>query len=120
MKNAALFLLTIFLVSCAKDSETTYSTSADNAFLSITRNTTESELVKIAAQFKLDRNISIDFSDSEFGENGKIQNLKLEVDCNDGYNGHVKVSGAALQLKNSGFRRDYSENAEQAFSIGVI
>ena len=122
MKKAALFLFGILMLSCAKESETTYSTNSgsEKAFLLITENTTESDLVKIAAEFKSERNITVDFSETEFYGNGKIENLKLQVDCNDGFKGNVNVAGEVLEIKNSGFVRDYSKKAERPFSIGAI
>ena len=108
------------MLSCAKESETTYSTNSEKVFLLITENTTESELIKIAAEFKSERNITVDFSETEFYGNGKIENLKLQVDCNDGFKGNVNVAGEVLEIKNSGFVRDYSKKAERPFSIGAI
>jgi len=46
--------------------------------------------------------------------------LKLQVDCNDGFKGNVNVAGEVLEIKNSGFVRDYSKKAERPFSIGAI
>jgi hypothetical protein len=89
-------------------------------FLIITENTTEIELTKIASEFKAEKNITVDFSKTEFTENGKIKTLNFEVDCNDGFKGSATSSGVILKAKNSGFSRDYSENSKVPFVIGAM
>ncbi|MCL5247732.1 hypothetical protein M4I21_18105 [Cellulophaga sp. 20_2_10] len=120
MKKTILVLVGILILSCSKESETKYSTDSEKVFLIITENTTESELTKIASEFKTDKNIIVDFSKTEFSENGKIKNLNLEVDCNDGFKGTAKSSGIILKGKNSGFSRDYAKNSEIPFVIGAM
>ena len=108
------------MISCSKESETKYSTDSEKVFLIITENTTEIELTKIASEFKSEKNITVNFSKTEFTENGKIKNLNLEVDCNDGFKGTVKSSGVIFKFKNYGFSRDYSENSKLPFVIGAM
>ena len=72
MKKIILMLVGILLLSCSKESETKYSTDSEKVFLIITENTTESELTKIASEFKAEKDIIVDFSKTEFTENGKI------------------------------------------------
>ncbi|PQJ20609.1 hypothetical protein [Tenacibaculum sp. SG-28] len=122
MKNLILVLLSITTLSCVKTEagKTTYSTSSEKAFLIITENTTKDELIKIAAEFKLLRNIDIDFSETTFYKNGKVKNLNLEVDCNDGYKGFAKNFGTTFSINNCGFERDYNEDAEIPWSIGSL
>ncbi len=120
MKKIILVLIGISIISCSKESETKYSTDSDNVFLIITENTTETELTNIASEFKTEKNIIVDFSKTEFNENGTIKNLNLEVDCNDGFKGVAKSSGVILKVKNSGFLRDYSKNSKVPFVIGAM
>jgi uncharacterized protein YxeA len=120
MRKLILVLIAILMLSCSKESETKYTTDSENVFLIITENTTETELKQIASEFQTERNISIDFSKTEFHKNGTIKNLNLEVDCNDGFKGIAKSSGLILKTKNSGFSRDYSENSETPFVIGAM
>jgi uncharacterized protein YxeA len=120
MKKIILVLIGILVISCSKESETKYSTDSEKVFLIITENTTEIELTKIASEFKAEKNITVDFSKTEFTENGKIKTLTFEVDCNDGFNGSATSSGVILKTKKSGFSRDYSENSKVPFVIGAM
>jgi len=120
MKQIAILLIGILIVSCSRETETTYSTDSEKVFLFITKSTTNDELIKISAEFKLKKNIDIDFSESEFYNNGKIKNLNLKVDCNDGFKGIMKNHGKTFNLNKSGFLRDYSENSNIPFQIGSM
>ena len=122
MKRIILFLICIITLSCAKTEagKTTYSTDSEKAFLIITENTTKDELTKIATEFKLVRNIDIDFTETTFYNNGKVKNVNLEVDCNDGYKGVAKNFGTTFSINNCGFQRDYKEDAESPWSIGSM
>ena len=66
------------------------------------------------------KNIDIDFSESTFYEDGKVKNVNLEVDCNDGFSGVAKNFGTTFDINNCGFQRDYTENAEKPWSIGTM
>ena len=122
MKRIILFLICITTLSCAKTEagKTTYSTDSEKAFLIITENTTKDELTKIATEFKLVRNIDIDFTETTFYDDGKVKNVNLEVDCNDGYKGVAKNFGTTFSINNCGFQRDYKEDAESSWSIGSM
>jgi hypothetical protein len=122
MKKIILLFVCISTFSCAKTEagKTSYSTDSEKAFLIITENTTKDELTRIAAEFKLVRNIDMDFTETEFYGNGKVKNVNLEVDCNDGYKGVAKNFGTTFSINNCGFERDYSENAEKPWRIGSM
>ena len=122
MKNIILFLIFIITLGCTKTEagKTTYSTDSKKVFLLITENTSKDELTKICAEFKLLKNIDIDFSESTFYEDGKVKNVNLEVDCNDGFSGVTKNFGTTFNINNCGFIRDYRENAQIPFSIGSM
>ena len=122
MKKIILLLVCISTFSCAKTEAgiTSYSTDSEKAFLIITENTTKDMLTKIATEFKLLRNIDIDFTETKFYGDGKVKNVNLEVDCNDGYKGVAKNFGTTFRLNNCGFQRDYSKNAEKPWSIGSM
>jgi hypothetical protein len=115
----AMFMIT-FLFSCTEFSKTEYSTSDTKVYLKVTPNTTESELNKISVEFKQKRNIDVDYSQSIFFDDGKINNLVLKVNTNDGYSGEASSSGAGLKMKSFGFIRDYSKDAKQVFTIGTL
>lgn len=122
MKNIILLILCISSISCAttEAGQTRYSTDSEKVFLIITENTTKDELTKIAEEFKLVKNIDIDFSESKFYSSGKVKNLNLIVDCNDGYKGVAKNFGTTFDINNCGFLRDYRKNTEKPWSIGSI
>lgn len=125
MKNKFLKYLTLFLAifvlnSCIKPRETEYSTSSEKAFLVITNATTQFELTKIAAEFKTERNIDVDFSKTKFSSDGTIKKLDFEVNCNDGFRGDATSTAEILQTKNSGFSRNYRKNGKDAFVMGAM
>lgn len=120
MKHIIIALIGILILSCSKESQTKYAIDAQKVYLIITENTTESELIVISSEFKEEKNINIDISQSEFNKNGTIKNLHLEVDCNDGFKGVAKTSGLILKNKNSGFSRDYREGSKVPFVIGAM
>jgi len=88
--------------------------------LNIGSATTEDELATIKQQLKEQKNIDIDFSDSEFTARGKIKKLSLEVDCNDGFNGKAVNWSKNLDRNEVGFKRDYRADAATPFSIGKL
>jgi len=115
-----ILLMTTFIFSCKEFSKTEYSTSDTKVYLTVTPNTTASELRKIAVEFKQKRNIDVDYSQSDFLGNGKIKNLVLKVNTNDGFSGEAKTSSAGLKMKTFGFIRDYAKDAKQKFAIGTL
>ena len=123
MKNISkilIIIMTVSFFSCTNFSKTEYSTADTKAYLNICANTTASELKKISDEFKQNRNIDLDYSKSVFLSNGKIDNLVLKVNTNDGYSGETSCSGNSLKIKNFGFIRDYSKEAKQKFFIGAL
>lgn len=77
-------------------------------------------MIEISKEFQQQRNITIGFSNSSFDGNGKIIQMELKVDCNDGYKGKTNISKTVLKTNNFGFTRNYSEQTELAFKIGKI
>jgi len=121
MKRTLFFTICfITLLGCTKEKQTQYSVNSEEVFLVVTENTTKEELVQIAAEFKERRNIDIDFSKSKFSDNGKILDLDLKVDCNDGFKGTTAGSSVSFRLNNYGFSRDYSPESKRAFHIGAM
>lgn len=123
MKNVStilIIIITVSLFSCTNFSKTEYSTADTKAYLKICPNTTETELKKISAEFKEKRNIEVDYSKSVFLSNGKIDQLVLKVNSNDGFFGEASCTNTALKIKNFGFIRDYSKEAKQKFFIGAL
>jgi len=81
----------------------------------ISKNTTEDELNKLIDWFKDRKNIDIDIVDSKFNSDKTINNLVLEIDCNDGYVGSIKISNGTLNDISKGFRRLYNEEGALSF-----
>lgn len=81
----------------------------------ISKKTTENELNKLIDWFKDRKNIDIDIVDSKFNTDKTISNLVLEIDCNDGYVGSIKISNGALDTISKGFRRLYNEEGALSF-----
>lgn len=99
---------------------TEYLNSDDKVYLKVSTNTTEAELIKISAELLAERNITIDFQDSEFDNNGKLIDLDLKVDFNDGNTGETKAEKIALMINKFGFVRDYSDDSEKRIQIGTV
>ncbi|MCF8254321.1 MAG: hypothetical protein K9H61_08300 [Bacteroidia bacterium] len=123
MKNAFTILTVLMMAiifACNNYPKTEYSTSETKSFLKVSPNTTELELKLIAEEFKQKRNIDIDYSKSIFFDDGKIEDLVLKVNSNDGYFGETTSSRYSLRMKSFGFVRDFSKNAKSEFMIGAF
>lgn len=118
MKNLSFLFFILLLSACAMQSETEYLISEEKVYLKIGTNTTKDELIKISAEFLAKRNISIDFQDSEFDDDGKIINLDLNVDYNDGNSGSTHAEQLALMINKFGFSRDYTGDSKAPMHIG--
>ncbi|GFD82707.1 hypothetical protein KUL118_55690 [Tenacibaculum sp. KUL118] len=81
----------------------------------ISKKTTENELKKLIDWFKDRKNIDIDIVSSKFNNDKTIDNLVLEIDCNDGYVGSIKISNGTLDTISKGFRRLYNEEGALSF-----
>ncbi|UTD14612.1 PspC domain-containing protein [Tenacibaculum mesophilum] len=81
----------------------------------ISKKTTENELNKLINWFKDRKNIDIDIVNSKFNNDKTIDNLVLEINCNDGYVGSIKVSNSTLDTISKGFRRLYNEEGALSF-----
>jgi len=115
------FALIIFLFAgCFRTPATEYEVSDNIVSLMITSKTTEDELNDIAEEIEEKKNIEIDFEESTFRGNGKIKQLELTVNTNDGYKGTASANRSELRVRPMGFIRDYSANAKTPFSIGSI
>ncbi|MDG1914527.1 MAG: hypothetical protein P8I55_08040 [Crocinitomix sp.] len=101
--------------------ETEYRTTDNDVYLKITANTTDLELQLIQADLKETKNISMDYSKSNFSNKGELQELNLAVDCNDGHSGKTNISSFGLLIGGYGFHDVMDENGEAvSFRIGRI
>ncbi|MCO5723399.1 hypothetical protein [Robiginitalea marina] len=115
-----LLLCSLLLTGCFKETQTRFSIDENKVVLVITQNTTEAEMARIASELKTKKNIDLDYSNSKFQANGKISNVRLEVDCNDGFKGSTQCSASALKGANIGFIRDYQTGSDVVFHIGFM
>ena len=120
MKNLFFLFFILLIVSCSNNSETEYLISEKKVYLKVGTNTSEEELVKISTELLAERNITVDFQDSEFDDDGKLMYLNLKVDCNDDFRGSTKAEKVALMVSKYGFVRDYSEGSDAPFRIGSV
>lgn len=85
--------------------------------LSIDKNTTKDELNTYQTKLK-EVNISLNVDKIEFNPMGKIKQLAITVDCNDGYQGW-----ANLDLSGNdkiGFYRIYDKNSNSSFGMSPL
>ncbi|AUC15647.1 hypothetical protein BTO06_11020 [Tenacibaculum sp. SZ-18] len=83
----------------------------------ISKQTTKTELEKLIKWFKKRKNIDITIVKSSF-KNKRIEKILLDIDCNDGYKGKLKISNNTLEGIPTGFRRLYDEEDKTlAFKI---
>ncbi len=84
----------------------------------INKNTTKNELEKLIRWFKNKQNIDIEIVSSKFNKNKSINKIHLNIDCNDGYKGEIKITNGTLDGIPVGFRRLYNtEDENLAFKI---
>ncbi len=84
----------------------------------ISKQTTKNELNKLIRWFKSKQNIDIKIITSKYNQEGTIKKIKLNIDCNDGYNGIINITNNTLNNLPIGFRRLYNEDNEKlAFKI---
>ena len=83
----------------------------------ISKKTTKSELEKLIGWFKNKRNIDINIIESNY-KNDRIEKILLDIDCNDGFKGELRISNNTLNSIPKGFRRLYDEEDKTlAFKI---
>lgn len=106
------------LFSCQpKDLPTVFDQSEGYAQMKVSHQTKKEELISISQKLA-DHGIQIDFSKSEFFEDGKLRNLKLAVKTPDGSNGTTSADLVTLQFKYFGFI--YKKTGSPTFKIGEI
>ncbi len=110
----SIFILSIISIisACNQHKDTELIINDQVVCLKVGKNTTKSELEKIAAELLVRKNIAIDFSKSTFTKEGRIKVLDLYVDCRDGSTGQCTAPVSNLFTQGRyGFRRNYSPGA---------
>ena len=81
----------------------------------ISKQTTKNELEKLVTWFKNKRNIDIEIINPKYDLDNMIDKVLLKINCNDGYNGEIRISNNTLETIPKGFRRLYNEDGQLAF-----
>ncbi len=120
MKRILTFCTIAFLISSCqpKNLPTISDIHSDYAEVKISHMTTKTELNEIKTKLKTISNIDLIYDQSQFFEDGKIQNLKIGVIMPDGTEGSGSADLLNLQFKYYGF--EYNSKGNPSFKIGAI
>lgn len=106
------------LPSCMpKELPTVLDQSEGYALMKVSHLTTKEELQSMSSKLA-EQGITIDYSSSEFFDDGKLRNLILSVVTPDGNKGSTNADLVTLQFKYFGFL--YQKNGQPSFKIGTI
>jgi len=93
----------------------------DMVMLVVNYETNKSELASYQKTLKDEYNIDLDYSQSVFYTNGKLKEVSLKIDCNDGIKGTLESSDLELnQNEKVGFYKSLKKEHEIKFGVGVI
>lgn len=108
----------LFLLACqSKNLKTHFEQDQDFAIAKFSNVTTKDEMIEIQKKLK-EQGIEMDFSGSEFFDDGKLRNLKLKVTTPGGAGGMTSSDQVTLQFKYWGFK--YDKAGETSFMIGEM
>ncbi|MBZ9786879.1 M48 family metalloprotease [Psychroflexus sp. CAK57W] len=100
-----------------KNSITTTESKVNRIEITYDENTTTEELDSDIDFLKKEFDIDMRYSNASFGASGQLKSLALDVDCNDSFKGSVASPDVAeLPVY---FYRDYTEDAETPFGVGI-
>ena len=123
----------LFLIACNSRSPSAKQSGTDSANQSESKSVKQNEnrievlfttamtkdsLEKIQSSLK-EKNIRLDYLETKFDEGGHLTGLSFKVDCGDGYAGESGRNDLK-QIKRFGFFRDYTQNADPPFAVGVL
>ncbi|MBK9733704.1 MAG: hypothetical protein IPO92_01540 [Saprospiraceae bacterium] len=86
--------------------------------LKLSHQSTKTEMSEFSKAIAMDQGIIMDFSTSEFFEDGKLRKLKLTVILPDNTGGKTSADLTTLQFKYYGFQ--YQKNGNPIFKIGLM
>jgi len=111
-------VLSLLLLLAAFVPETGLDITTERVKLSVNRHTTSQELEQFKRELWEKKGIRLDILTVQYGLTGKINFLKIAVDCNDGFKG--EASSTFLNDSHQiGFYRSYDDD-ENPFEIGSI
>jgi hypothetical protein len=119
MKYLTIVLL-LFFSACQVETKTEYKINDEVAMLAVGSDATDSLLTEIAKDFKSQKGIEVDFSESKFDDNGKITHLDLIVRLSDGTKGGVESDFKTATTERPGFEVNYKSKDGMTFQTGLI
>lgn len=117
MKTIILSLLTFISVWFAENDGLTITDEKVNCIISQT--TTLDQLKQYKAELLEKKNIQFDIEQLKVNQDGLITNLKISVDCHDGFKGSAYLSFKDEKTKMN-FYRNYEKGADSPFGIGEL
>jgi hypothetical protein len=118
MNRIFAFGALLFLLACqSKNLPTYFKQDQDFALVKFSFSTTKDEMIEIQKKLK-GQGLEMDFTGSEFFEDGKLRNLKLKVTTPSGSGGMASADQVTLQFKYFGFK--YDKVGDKSFLIGEI
>lgn len=118
MNRIFAFGALLFLIACqSKNLPTYFEQDQDFALVKFSYSTTKDEMIEIQTKLK-GQGIEMDFSGSEFFEDGKLRNLKMKVTSPSGSGGMTSADQVTLQFKYWGFK--YDKAGKISFMIGEM
>ncbi len=113
----SVFFLMIVTACSPKSLPTVFEQREGYAMLKVSHETTKDELAAISAKAE-QQGIVMDYSNSSFFDNGRLQILRLNVVTSEGYKGQTTADIVNLQFRYYGFL--YQKDGQPAFKIGEI
>ncbi len=120
MKQIITFsILAFFLFSCQpKDLPTVSDIHKDFAEVKFSHMTTKDELFRIKSDLRETSNIELDYSQTQFLDDGHIQTLKIGVRLPNGTRGSTSADLMKLQFNYYGFL--YNPKNAPTFKVGAL
>lgn len=117
MKAILFSLITFFSVWSVEGDGLTITDQKVNCVISQT--TTFEQLKQYKAELLKKKNIQFDIEHVDINRDGLIINLKISVDCHDGFKGSAQL-GFKDEKTKMNFYRIYEKGAESPFGIGEL
>lgn len=119
MKNAFVFSILLFMLTGFSVPESALIRGENDTVLVVFNSaTTFEDLATIRSEMK-SKGIVLSYLRIEFNEGGGLKEIKIKVDCKDGFSGTAS-SKILTPESQFGFKRDYSQNSEDPFTVGNL
>lgn len=119
MKNAFVISMLLFMLYGFSIPKSALNRGEiDTVLVVFNSNTTFEDLARIRSEMKT-KGIILSYLKIEFNEGGGLKEIKIKVDCKDGFIGTAS-SKILTPESQFGFKRDYSQNSEDPFTVGNL